>query len=97
MIARSLRRFYDLAESTFRETGATFEVTPERFAEINSHPNYGTLVVEVPPKVTETRVEEVPSRAPESAPEATETKTTTRRRRTAKKADMAPEEAPQED
>lgn len=91
MLARSLRRFYDIAESTFRDAGATFEVTPERFAEINSHPNYGTLVEEV-----EAPTKEVPARAPESASETAEAKTTTKRRKTTKKAATAPEEAPQE-
>lgn len=96
MRVRSLRRFYDIAESTFRENGAVFDVTPERFAEINSHANYGTLVEEVPSLVTETPAAEVPARAPESASEATEAKATTRRRKTVKRDVTAPEEAPQE-
>jgi len=100
MLARSLRRFYDIAESTFRDAGATFEVTPARFAEINSHPNYGTLVEEVPSPVTKTpepQPVEMPTRAPESDSEGTNAKTTTRRRRVAKKAATEPQEAPQED
>lgn len=96
MRARSLRRFYDIAESTFRDAGAIFEVTPARFAEINSHPNYGTLVEEVPSPATEASATEVPARGPESDSEAPVAKTTTRRRKTAKKAATAPEEAPQE-
>lgn len=96
MRARSLRRFYDLAESTFRDAGAIFEVTPARFAEINSHPNYGTLVEEVPSPATEAPTTEVPARGPESDSEAPVAKTTTRRRKTTKKAVTAPEEAPQE-
>lgn len=94
MRVRSLRRFYDLTESTFRDAGATFEVTPARFAEINSHPNYGTLVEAVSPEPSAVGV---PPRAPEGDSEGMKAKTTTRRRRTVKKAVAEPQEAERED
>lgn len=96
MRARSLRRFYDLVESTFREKGATFDVTPERFAEINSHANYGALVEEVPSDDAPVAAE-MPARDAESDSEAPSAKPATKRRRTVKKAAPEPETDQQED
>lgn len=98
MLVRTVKRFYDLTESTFREVGTSFDVSPERFEEINSHHNYGTLVEAVPqdkPKAKEV-TEETPARANESDSEGTTAKRVTRRRKTQKKDVEAAEEAPQE-
>jgi hypothetical protein len=90
MIAECVKRFYDLKEDRFREAGDMFEVTPERFEEINGHPNYGVLAVVAavqpePEPVAATEAEpEVSPEAAEAAAEAPRRRTTTRRRKTEK-------------
>ncbi|CAK7070216.1 hypothetical protein [Tissierella sp.] len=46
MKVKALTKFNDLKEGKIREQGAVFEVTKERFKEINSHP-FGPLIIEV--------------------------------------------------
>lgn len=77
MLARCVKRFKDLQAGTFREEGATFDVTRERYNAINTA-GYGKLVEEVA---------ETPSEAVSAPQKATsgETKTTTRRRGRPKK------------
>ncbi len=92
MIAECVKRFYDIRADRFREVGDLFEVTPERFEEINGHPNYGVLAVASaiqpePEPVAEPEPEVAPEESPEAAEAAAEApkrRTTTRRRKTEK-------------
>ena len=75
MIAKCVRRFRDIEAGTFREVGATFDVTEERFEAINSA-GYGQLVEEV---------KERPSEAVSEPQKATQSKPAPKRRTRAKK------------
>lgn len=52
MIVRALKTFRDLKEGTVREAGDTFEVSVDRFAQINGT-KYGKLVEAKPEEVAE--------------------------------------------
>jgi len=72
MRVRCVRRFNDFKVGTLREEGATFEVSEERFKEINSA-GYGQLVQ---------KVDESPSEAVSEPQRATSTRKAPAKRRT---------------
>ena len=61
MLARCERAFRDLAEGVPREVGDTFEVTEERYKELNST-RYGQLVSDVTPPAREETPTDKPKR-----------------------------------